>query len=731
MLSAIAARKARLQISSIKSSIKRRRHHHHPAAVKKARRRKYNTPPKAHSENKNVIVTTSESSESNPKQQQDVVSLDLDHSDSDSDMSITLDQENPQLIQPERSLEPTQRERRKVWSPSLPVVYSSDDASDASDEEPVADISQRPYNRPLTTDGPERLSTYHPVPEQNMFQLSPDEASALGLSGPAVVLVLSPSLAASFVGAYRMRVLRGSISLLGIIIHPSRVPHHVFAPRSSPIPVIQALVVRGESSKSLASIPSRILSIIDQGDVVIVLQELRTGIGGLGRVVRTFEGVFDQAGLEETIDVPLEGIHVVIQATRGMCAFQLPPSWEMALSASPLALSGHPVGLRKPHVLLVKGQKNSGKSTFARALVNRLSSWHRRVAFLECDLGQSEFTPGGMVALSVVENPIFGPPFTHPTLPHQAHYVGAHNPRSSPSHYLRAIQSLIETYRLDLQFASAFVDIEEDREDDRITDVIPLVVNTMGWTKGLGSDLARRIEELVQPTDIFLFDTSPPDGVEPDGPRVHTLEPVTPSPRFTASDHRALSLLSYFHAVFPNPIHSPPLRQTTASLWSTKRPLCARPPYELTTRLALDRIVLTGAGAEDVVRTELWRVLTGALVALVSSPSPSEGDEELFTPGSPPPDPASSTCLGLAFIRGVSSDGSKLQLLTPVPPETLVNARVLVMGELELPVWGWLDFRSADGGAGVDVPFLQWGRNTGAGSERRRVRRNIMRRAQM
>jgi len=33
---------------------------------------------------------------------------------------------------------------------------------------------------------------------------------------------------------------------------------------------------------------------------------------------------------------------------------------------------------------------------------------YRRVAFLECDVGQSEFTPGGMVALNVVENYIFG-----------------------------------------------------------------------------------------------------------------------------------------------------------------------------------------------------------------------------------------------------------------------------------------------------------------------------------
>ncbi|KAH8999486.1 hypothetical protein EDB92DRAFT_2060227 [Lactarius akahatsu] len=694
MLSAIAARKARQQ--NLKNSTKRRQSHH-------TRARK-----KSRSENKHDSGTAL--------------------SDDDSGMSIDLHQEDV------ASPQPAQPVQRKAWSPSRLVFDSSDDASDAN-ETPLSEPPRFPSsNNHLTNEEPELLSTYRPAADQNMFRLSEDEGLSVGLTGPAVALVLFPSATVSFVGTYRLRVLRGSIFLLGTIVRPSQVVHQVFAPYSSPIPVIQALAARGESSKSPSDIPARILSSVDEGDVVIVLQELQSGVDGLGRIVRTFEGVFDDVHPKGIPVIPLRGAYFTTQAVRGLRAFRLSPSWEAALSGSPFSSSSETNS--KPLVLLVKGQKNSGKSTLARILVNRLISRYRRVAFLECDIGQSEFTPGGMVALNIVERPIFGPPFTHPTLPHQAHYVGADNPRSSPSHYLRAIQALVDTYRLDLQYATSFVGVEDDSDDDRIVDIIPLVVNTMGWTKGLGIDLARRIGEMVQPTDIFTFDTTPPDGdgVEPHGPRVHTLEPAMPSPRFTAADHRALSLLSYFHAVFPDPTRLAPLQQATASLWDASLPLCAQPPYELTSHLALDRIVLTGAGAEDVVRPELVRVLAGALVALVSDAAPSRSDsEELYTPGTPPPDPASSSCLGLALVRGVSSDGSKLQLLTPVPPEALVNARVLVMGELRLPVWGWLDFRSADGeqtGAD-DVPFLSWGRSAGAGGERRRVRRNIMRRAQM
>lgn len=35
-------------------------------------------------------------------------------------------------------------------------------------------------------------------------------------------------------------------------------------------------------------------------------------------------------------------------------------------------------------------------------------SRYQKVAFLECDVGQSEFTPGGMVSLNVVSSHVFG-----------------------------------------------------------------------------------------------------------------------------------------------------------------------------------------------------------------------------------------------------------------------------------------------------------------------------------
>ncbi|KAI0059362.1 hypothetical protein BV25DRAFT_1860655 [Artomyces pyxidatus] len=640
--------------------------------------------------------------------------------------------------------------RRRVWSPSRPMPDSSDE--DSADEDGPTSLLVDPMKLVSTSveEVPESLSTFRPIPEQNSFYLTQDEATALGLSSDsALALVLPPSSTLSLVGTYQLRVLRGSVSLLGVRLHPSRISHRVFAPRSSPIPIIEALSERGESSKSThPPLPARITSSAGGLDSVVVLQDLRSGVEGLGRVVRSFEGVFQPTRYEENDhDFSLSGASMLTRSSRDARAFYMPRSWETVLSSS---LQTHPVAEHvstKPMISLVRGPKNSGKSTLARTLLNRLSIRYRRVAFLECDLGQSEFTPGGVVALTVIDQPVFGPPFTHPTLPHQAHYIGSTSPRSSPSHYLGAIHALMQTYLLDLQFATSLVDVEESDhpEDDRIADVIPLVVNMMGWTKGLGEDLSRKIEAVVEPTDIFELEvpveaTWPTTQTEPfaahsDEATIHRLEAIPPSAqatRFTAADHRTIALMSYFHAVFPS---TPPraLQQVSAAAWNTALPLCAVPPYEVDTNVALDRVVVTGPGSEDVAPTELLRVLNGAVVGLVHSEEASAGEGTAYTQGAAAPDPISSTCVGLALVRGVSPE--HLHVLTPVPPHLLTTARVLVKGELELPVWGMLDFRTENGDvAGVDrarVPYLRWGKGEGVGAERRRVRRNLMRKGQM
>lgn len=73
--------------------------------------------------------------------------------------------------------------------------------------------------------------------------------------------------------------------------------------------------------------------------------------------------------------------------------------------------------------MLIQGPKNSGKSMFGRLLVNHLllrsvnacSSLqtskeyrYKQVAYLDCDIGQTELTPPGLVSLHILSEPILG-----------------------------------------------------------------------------------------------------------------------------------------------------------------------------------------------------------------------------------------------------------------------------------------------------------------------------------
>lgn len=284
----------------------------------------------------------------------------------------------------------------------------------------------------------------------------------------------------------------------------------------------------------------------------------------------------------------------------------------------------------------------------------------------------------------------------------------------------------------------------------------------MGWTKGLGADLSNQIYDILLPSAVFDF----PNQVFDDGfqagrtpvfnssGNIHMLEPIPPSlpaSKHSASDLRQLSVLSYFHAVFPGDASAKSIPSVSAVAWNTNLPLCAQNPYHLDVAEGLDMIALTGAGSEDVVPSELFRVLNGAIVGLLScEPDSLEFDAPLgsddktsaripYFQGSSPPSPSTSMCHGLALVRSLSSptdEDTYMQILTPITPGILTSAspRVVVKGGMELPIWGFLDFRTSDGRvAGIPkskVPYLKWGKGEGLGGEKRRTRRNLMRKGQ-
>eukprot|EP01135_Chromosphaera_perkinsii_P006190 Nk52_evm7s442 gene=Nk52_evmTU7s442 len=206
-------------------------------------------------------------------------------------------------------------------------------------------------------------------------------------------------------------------------------------------------------------------------------------------------------------DVGLSNMRVAALCVRGMRRNYFTHEWRTAVEK---AVYQNPIA----NVLLVCGPKNCGKSTFCRYLVNSLLCpsvmyWKQDysldvsgcVAFLECDLGQSEFTPPGYISLSLLTSPITGPSFSHLRRPIYQLFVGDTSPKSDPEFYLLCIAKAL----------AAFSDLK--KEHPNLTN-IPLVINTQGWVKGIGFHLLSDIIAMAKPNNVIEIISTKEDEAE-------------------------------------------------------------------------------------------------------------------------------------------------------------------------------------------------------------------------
>lgn len=138
---------------------------------------------------------------------------------------------------------------------------------------------------------PLQLSTFRPTRDLNFFELSSDELNAMGLQNETSVLSVNQEETLALLGTYALTILRGSVDMLGMTLSASKVAYHVFAPRSAPIPILRCVASGIHTDPDIHPLPSRVRDL--QGGAVVAIQSLDTGVEGLGRVCRVFNGVFE------------------------------------------------------------------------------------------------------------------------------------------------------------------------------------------------------------------------------------------------------------------------------------------------------------------------------------------------------------------------------------------------------------------------------------------------------
>lgn len=321
-----------------------------------------------------------------------------------------------------------------------------------------------------------------------------------------------------------------------------------------------------------------------------------------------------------------------------------------------------------PPVALVCGAKNCGKTTFSRHLLNILLQRYQKVAYLDTDVGQTEFTPPGFLSLTVIDQ--LTPDLTIPCLktPERSYFFGDISSKRDPTAYLNYIFALYDYYRREYCMLKG--------SKKPVKTELPLVVNTPGWVKGIGYDILVDVLKYIAPTHVVKINISaegknlPAGAFWLDGDHKESVNLIEVSSARQDSFKRSvlvqkdagllrdLRIMAYFRQCFPSNLNITTIKELAHALAS-------HPPYEI----PISSIKIKHLHCQ-VPSTEILYSLNATIVGLAVS---SEDSENL------------SPCIGLGIVRGIDTFKRLLYVLTPVPQSTLEKVDLLLQGFVQIP----------------------------------------------
>ncbi|XP_023768224.1 polynucleotide 5'-hydroxyl-kinase NOL9 [Lactuca sativa] len=311
------------------------------------------------------------------------------------------------------------------------------------------------------------------------------------------------------------------------------------------------------------------------------------------------------------------------------------------------------------------GPKNSGKSTFSRHVLHVLLRRHKRVAFLDTDVGQPEFTPPGCLSLTLLDSESID----LKSQPERCFFFGDISSKRDPELYLKYIFALYDHYH------------KHHHSSSPNNNEVPLIINTPGWVKGIGYDVLVDMLNHIAPSHVVNICVSAksknlPSGTfwsqDTDAAKEVTLIEIKSANHQDSlnrsvvahkdSRHiRDLSIITYFTHCFSSDMRM----NMMSSIKRIAQALASHPPYEVSMSAVNIKHLHT-----QVPEAEIFYSLNASIVGLAVS---RQGSGNL------------PQCVGLGIVRGVDTLRRVVYIITPVPQHLLEDVDLLLQGFIQIP----------------------------------------------
>lgn len=366
---------------------------------------------------------------------------------------------------------------------------------------------------------------------------------------------------------------------------------------------------------------------------------------------------------------------------------------------------------KEPIRLMLVGGKGVGKSTLLRFLVNQLIQKCGTVLVVDFDPGQPEIFPAGCVSASLVSSPFLGPNFTHLQQPLYNYFVGDADIVGCPERYVRSCQQILNDCRGNLSLAN-----------------FPTIINTMGFTSGVGIDVILDLIRYTQPLQILQISSRSPRRNFPalldhefvtqhkrgwlsnstDYLADYNLQAIYSSSElseksleewgFRPSELRQIGLMSYFSRLSNGPewslMDAVPYRISYQDLAVC---ICHEsvPPWLTMSALNASLVALCVLDSDTGASVSYYQATNGQYPKILR--------EMPLVP-----------CLGYGFVRGIDTIQGYIYIVSPEPIDRLVRVNCLAMGGVRLPENLLLDSsstlqRNKENATKVRVPYATFG----------------------